>query len=290
MKPVISLLIPILYFFFFTENYVFACSCNCFQLDVPLQDIGLNLVEFKSPKIKTIFLGKFVDYRRFGSDYILTFEVEKYYKGKAKSTIEIRTSAGDCGFKTKKGNTCLIFAYEGKQDRVLYTSSSECCRSVSKEDEPPKYRQYQQFLNVVTQKINGKHTFTRFKDGQHSCKQVAKKTVDPVFLTFTIENNEFHGDWMLYDVNGEILEKGVYKNGKRDGMWTVAFDQQINRYNYKMGEVIASREEKKVYAYIKKAPYTYLKEKQIILNKKTKIIETYSVKGKLLKSERMEAE
>lgn len=68
------------------------------------------------------------------------------------------------------------------------------------------------------------------------------------------------------------------------------FDQQVNRYNYQMGKVIASREGTKIYDYIEEAPYTYLKEKHIVLNNKTKIIETYSKQGKRLKSEKIELE
>lgn len=162
------------------EIILYACSCNCFRIDVPLQDIGLNLVAFKAPKTKTIFIGKFVDYKTVDSDFVLTFEVEQTYKGETAPTIEIRTSTGDCGFRATKGATCLISAYEGKNNQ-LYTASSECCRSVSKDDELKKYVQYKTFLDVVTQKINGKHTFERFPNEIYSCKRPTKKTVDPIF-------------------------------------------------------------------------------------------------------------
>jgi hypothetical protein len=199
-----------------------ACSCNCFKTDVPVEEIdGLMVPKKDAPnKSALIFEGTFVTFEIKGDHLALSFEVLHYYKGKETATqIEILTSRGDCGFRAKMDSKCLIFAYEHKGS--LHTYSSECSRSVSQEQEETKYTQYKRFLELITNKPDGTYQFKRLENDIYSCKPFRGKTVPELNLQFTIKDNQLDGEWLLYNFDGTILEKGNYKKGIRFGKWTL---------------------------------------------------------------------
>lgn len=205
----------------FFNNQLYACSCNCFQTDIPLEEIdGLLIAQKKEKNSAVIFEGQLRSFEIQEDQLKLTFEVQRYYKGdKQPTSISILTSRGDCGFRAAVGHQCLIFAYD--YNGALHTTSSQCSRSVALEQEQEKYNQYKRFLDVMIDKPNGTHGFKRFKKHPYACKPLKGKIVAPLNLKFTIKNNQLDGEWWLYDSNGEVLERGIYKQGLRFGEWLI---------------------------------------------------------------------
>ena len=204
----------------FSQTATQACSCNCFKTDIPVEEIdGLMIPKKEAPnKSALIFEGTLINYEVKGEYFELNFEVQRYYKGeKTAAQIKILTSRGDCGFRAKEGNKCLIFAYNYKG--FLHTYSSQCCRSVAKEKEEEKYIQYQRFLELIIDKPDGAYQFKRFEYDPYSCKAFNNETVSELNLQFTIKEHQLDGEWLLYDFNGAIIEKGFYKKGIRVGEW-----------------------------------------------------------------------
>jgi len=198
-----------------------ACSCNCFKTDVPVEEIdGLIIKKKDAPKSSAlIFEGTLTKSEIKGDKFELSFEIQRYYKGQETSTqIKILTSRGDCGFRAKTNSKCLIFAYE--YNGSLHTYSSECCRSVVQEQEETKYTQYKRFLELIIDKPDGTYQFKRFKYGKYSCKAFNKEVIPELNLQFTIKDHQLDGEWLLYNFNGTVLEKGSYKKGVRFGTWT----------------------------------------------------------------------
>lgn len=205
-----------------SQKTILACSCNCFRTDIPIEEIeGLMIPKKDAPnKSVLIFEGTLSNYEIKGEYFELSFEVQRYYKGKEKATqIKVLTSRSDCGFRTKKGGKCLIFAYD--YNGTLHTHSSQCCRSVAKEEEEEKFTQYKRFLELIVDKPDGTYQFKRFEYDPYSCKAFNKEVVPALNLQFTIKNHQLDGEWLLYDFNGAILEKGTYQKGIRSGEWTL---------------------------------------------------------------------
>ena len=202
------------------QQVPYACSCNCFKTDIPVEEID-GLIIKKKDALNTsalIFEGTLVGSEIKGDKFELSFEVQHYYKGEETATqIKILTSRGDCGFRANKNSQCLIFAHEYKGS--LHTYSSECSRSVSQEQEETKYTQYKRFLELITNKPDGTYQFKRFKKGLYSCKSPINKKIPELNLQFTIKDNQLDGEWLLYNFDGAILEKGNYKKGVRFGEW-----------------------------------------------------------------------
>jgi antitoxin component YwqK of YwqJK toxin-antitoxin module len=197
-----------------------ACSCSCFRTDIPVEEIdGLIIKKKDAPKNSAlIFEGTLIKTEIKGENIQLSFEVQRYYKGQETATqIKILTSRGDCGFKAKTDSKCLIFAYEYKG--LLHTFSSQCCRSVVQNQENTKYTQYKRFLELIIDKPDGTYQFKRLKDDPYACKAFNKEVVPELNFKFTIKNHQLEREWLLYDFNGAILEKGSYKKGVRSGAW-----------------------------------------------------------------------
>lgn len=129
-----------------SQHAVQACSCSCFRTDIPVKEIdGLIIKKKDAPKSNAlIFEGTLIKTEIKEKNIELSFEVQRYYKGQETATqIKILTSRGDCSFRAKTDNKCLIFVYEYKG--LLHTFSSECSRSVVLEQEEAKYTQYKRF-------------------------------------------------------------------------------------------------------------------------------------------------
>jgi len=205
-----------------SQNTVQACSCKCFRTDVPVEEInGLIIKKKDAPNNSAlIFEGTFIKSETKGDNFELSFEVQRYYKGQETSTqIKILTSRGDCGFRAKMDSKCLIFAYE--YNGFLHTYSSQCCRSVVQEQAETKYTQYKRFLELIIDKPDGIYPFKRLKNDPYSCKTFRNKNVLELNLQFTIKDHQLEGEWLLYNFDGTIIEKGKYKKGLRTGRWTL---------------------------------------------------------------------
>jgi len=207
---------------FCAQHRAYSCSCNCFKTDVPVEEIdGLTIKKKDAPNTSVvIFEGTLIKSTIKGDNFELSFEVQRYYKGKEIATqIEILTSRGDCGFRAKKDSKCLVFAYE--YNNSLQTYSSECSRSVVKDQEEAKYAQYKRFLEVIVDQPNGTYQFKRLKDDPYSCKPFRGKLTQELQLQFTIQDHQLDGEWLLYDFNAVIQEKGMYQRGLRSGEWSL---------------------------------------------------------------------
>jgi hypothetical protein len=223
--PLINILIKMLRYFLFSilalfaQDSVYGCSCDCFKTDVPVEEIdGLIIKKKDSPNSSAlIFEGILIKSETKGDNFELSFEVQRYYKGKEKATqIKILTSRGNCGFRAKVDSKCLIFAY--KHNSFLHAHSSECSRSVAKEQEEAKYTQYKRFLELIIDKPDGTYQFRRLKNNPYACEP-RDVLVDDLNLQFKIKNNQLEGEWLLYNFDGAILEKGMYQKGLRSGEW-----------------------------------------------------------------------
>lgn len=203
-----------------SQNTVQACSCNCFRTDVPVEEIDGLMIKKKDANKNSalIFEGTLVKSKIKGDYFELSFEVQRYYKGEETATqINILTSRSDCGLKAKMDSQCLIFAYEYNGN--LHTHSSQCCRSVVKNREEQKYTQYKRFLELIVDKPDGSYQFNKFEYDPYSCKAFKNEVVPKLNLQFTIKDHQLDGEWLLYDYNGTILEKGTYTKGVRSGEW-----------------------------------------------------------------------
>lgn len=214
---------------------VTACECRGYLIDLPIQEMGLTLTETKglSNFSDLIFNGTLINGREvterqkdaLGNEYEsskieLIFKVLKTYKGETTDTIRIRTNRGGdaCGFGAKQNTDCLIFAQKG-ENGIYYTYRSDCCKSISKEYDIKRYEKYLKFFHVIFDKIDGDYTFYQTKFCRYGRIADDKDTLKA--MQFSIKNGRFEGDWVIMDRNERVLEKGKFKNGKRDSTWTI---------------------------------------------------------------------
>ncbi|MDQ4123149.1 MAG: hypothetical protein M3209_17065 [Acidobacteriota bacterium] len=92
------------------NNSVFACECR--QRNDFEQEFSFS---------KAVFVGEVVEIDKSTPDAVITFEVEKVWKGSKSRTIAVRTNnqGKACGFNFRQGEKYLIYAYD---DGVLRTS------------------------------------------------------------------------------------------------------------------------------------------------------------------------
>lgn len=201
------------------NHHAHACSCDCFQTDVPVEEIEGLVIKKKSDFISSvIFEGVLKQSKTQAEQLQLTFSVQYYYKGQQTTTeIDILTSRGDCGFRAPIGDTCLIFGYEFNGE--LHTYSSQCSRSVGQTNQQEKYTRYKRFMEIITKKPDGTYQFSPLKKDPYVCKTSKSQITHPVSLIFNIKENKLDGEWVLYNFDGAIIEKGQYKQGIRTGEW-----------------------------------------------------------------------
>ncbi len=216
----------------FSAKLAFACSCSMGLIDLPIKEMGWTQTETSgiSSISDVIFTGILLDaqvveetyqsfflYETKEKKYELKFKLIKSYKGGKSDTIKIRTNYGSdaCGFGAKLNTECLIFGAKGRGG-YFYTYSSECCKSISKEEDEIKYNKYVRFLESLTNMIDGEYIFYQSRGywlGGFSDTLEA--------IRYNIKNGKLEGTWQIKDRNERILERGEYKNGQKTGTWEV---------------------------------------------------------------------
>lgn len=204
---------------------VLACSCGTYFLDLPVKEMGLTITEAHSISTPAdiIFQGTLIATSQCeNGDGIMTFKVNRYFKGKDSDTIYIRTGCYSeaCGFAAKLHTDCIILTTKGKSNEY-HVLRSDCWKSVSQHYHPNKYERYLKFLTVITDKIDGTYTFYhsqahfRFRDFSET------DTTNCEAVHFTIKNGVFDGEWRLSSITGSVLEQGQFEDGQRVGKWKV---------------------------------------------------------------------
>lgn len=212
-----------------------ACSCGTTLIDLPIKEMGWTQTETQgiSSISDIIFIGVLLDARKVEetrqdflyyeskeSKYELTFKLIKSYKGDKRDTIKIRTNNGSdaCGFGAKKNTECLIFGSRG-QSGYYYTYRSDCCKSISKEEDEKRYNKYIQFLESLTNMIDGEYVFYQSRAYWRGGYTDVADTLEAI--RYKIKNGKLEGTWQIKDREGRVLEKGEYKNGEKSGIWEV---------------------------------------------------------------------
>lgn len=216
--------------FLFSSLFLFvlktnACTCGSWALDLPISEFGLtnnrsSHIEFLSNLVfHGIPLSHEIVEDEIHNNVEAKFKIIKIYKGDFSfDTISVRTPRGSdaCGFGCKKEDECLIFCHKTEKG-IYYTYSSECCRSISKHYESKRFKNYIDFLETITSMIDGKYDFKQPK--AYYKRGYPDSVLSENLIKFEIKNNKFHGYWELMDRGGRLLEKGVFKNGKKVGKW-----------------------------------------------------------------------
>jgi hypothetical protein len=250
----------ILLIFLFHFNIVFGCSCSSTLIDLPVGEMGwtTNKTDNISSFSDLIFTGIFVGYSKvndpnasnlFNESYEMCFKLLKKYKGWAWDTIKIRTNLGQdaCGFTSKLNSECLIFAKMNDKG-FFYTFNSMCCKSISKSYDEKRFNKYINFLESITNMIDGDYVFYQSKAHMNGGIQDTVENLEAI--RYSIKNGKFEGVWQLKDRFGRILEKGEYKNGKKVGKWTLlegsfyfnkSFHDKTETIKYRNGFPIKSK-------------------------------------------------
>jgi hypothetical protein len=212
-----------------------ACSCGTTLIDLPIKEMGWTQTETEgiSSMSDIIFTGVLIDERKVEESYQsllfyetketkyeLIFKLIKSYKGDQNDTIKIRTNNGSdaCGFGAKKNTECLIFGAKG-QSGYYYTYRSDCCKSISKEEDEKRYNKYVKFLESITNMIDGEYIFFQSRGYWRGGYQDVSDTLEAI--RYNIKNGKLEGTWQIKDRKGRVLEKGEYKNGQKTGTWKV---------------------------------------------------------------------
>jgi hypothetical protein len=212
-----------------------ACSCGDFLIDLPVKEMGWTQSETAgiSGMADLVFTGILLDAQPVEetcqiypfneikeTKYELIFKLIKSYKGEKRDTIKIRTNYGSsaCGFQAQKNTACLIFAGE-RQNGYFYTYRSDCCRSISKQEDEKRYNKYVSFLESLMNMIDGAYIFYQSKGYWRGGSPDNSDTLE--VMRYSIKNGKLEGNWQIKDREGRVLERGVYKNGQKIGTWEV---------------------------------------------------------------------
>ncbi|MFN8278652.1 MAG: hypothetical protein U0V49_00060 [Saprospiraceae bacterium] len=221
--------------FMLLTRVAIACSCGSSLIDLPIKEMGWTQTETAgiSSISDIIFTGILIDakkveetYQNFifydskETKYELIFKLIKSYKGDKNDTIKIRTNNGSdaCGFEAKKNTECLIFGSKG-QSGYYYTYRSDCCKSISKEEDERRYNKYIKFLESLTNMIDGEYVFFQSRAFWRGGYPDVADTLEAI--RYNIKNGKLEGTWQIKDRKGRILEKGEYENGQKSGTWEV---------------------------------------------------------------------
>jgi hypothetical protein len=213
----------------------FACSCSDYLLDLPIKEMGLT--QSKSEGISSlsdmIFSGTLLAYYPIEEErldylnkksvqyrYELVFKLIKSYKGNNQDTIRIRTNRGSdaCGFDAEVNTDCLIFANQ-EGNGFYYTYRSDCCKSISKEQDEKRYKKYVDFLESIINMNDGEYLFKQTRSYWNGGHQNQSDTLD--LISYQIRNGKFEGEWKITDRRGRIIEQGQYRNGQKIGTWKI---------------------------------------------------------------------
>ena len=213
----------------------FACSCSDYLIDLPIKEMGWT--KSKSDRIESlsdiIFTGKLINQTEIEEEELLyqnqkskryrtelIFKLIKSYKGNNSDTIVIRTNRGSdaCGFGAELNTECLIFANQNGNG-FYYTYRSDCCKSISKEKEEKRYNMYINFLESMTNMIDGVY---EFKQTRSYWKYGGIDKIDSLdLINYTIKNGTLDGEWKITDRKGRVIENGQYSKGKKIGTWEI---------------------------------------------------------------------
>lgn len=220
----------------FCAKMSLACSCGVTLIDLPIKEMGWTQTETSgiSSVSDVIFAGILLDvkkveetrqsshfYESKETKFELIFKLIKSYKGDKNDTMKIRTNPGTdaCGFCAPVNTECLIFASK-ETGGYYYTYSSECCKSISKAFEEKRYNRYIKFMESLLNMVDGEYIFYQsayyYKGGYPDTTETME------VIRYNIKNGKLDGDWQLTDRKGRILEKGKYKNGRKEGIWIVS--------------------------------------------------------------------
>lgn len=268
-----------------------ACSCGTTLIDLPIKEMGWTQTETAgiSSMSDIIFTGILLDaqkveetyqsslfYESKETKYELIFKLVKSYKGDKNDTIKIRTNNGSdaCGFGAKKNTECLIFGAKGRSG-YYYTYRSDCCKSISKEEDEKRYNKYMRFLESLTNMIDGEYVFFQSRSYWRGGYPDVADTLEAI--RYTIKNGKLEGTWQIKDRKGRILEKGEYENGQKSGTWEVISytesdlkeaDEQvrIEKIHFKNGEPRKSVTtiEDKVFVWEEPFQYQLIRKQKVI--------------------------
>jgi len=191
----------------------------------------------KSDRIESlsdiIFVGKLIGKREIEEEELLyqnqkskrhrtelIFKLIKTYKGNNSDTIVIRTNRGSdaCGFGAELNTECLIFANQNGNG-FYYTYRSDCCKSISKKKEEKRYNKYINFLESITNMIDGVYEFKQTRSYWNYGGINKLDSLD--LINYSIKNGVFDGEWKITDRKGRVIEKGQYSDGRKIGTWEI---------------------------------------------------------------------
>lgn len=274
MKKTIVIILLIL----FSIQETPACDCDNYLLDLPIKEMGW--MQSKSEKTASlsdiIFTGVLINYQTIKEEkldnlnkksvklrYEMVFKLIKSYKGDSNSTIRIRTNrwSSNCGFEAKLNTECLIFANQ-QGNGFYYTYRSDCCKSISKEQDTRRYHKYITFLESILNMKDGKYDFKQTKSYWKKGYPNQSNTLD--LISYNIKNKKFEGEWKITDRKGRVLEKGKYKNGEKIGVWEITSIYENKSKNISIeNELIEYQNGKPIKSQItiKEEKFNYEKEK-----------------------------
>ncbi len=212
-----------------------ACSCGDYLLDLPIKEMGWT--QSKSERISSmsdiIFSGVLLEYHPIEEErlnylnkktveyrYELVFKLIKSYKGDSQDTIRIRTNRGSdaCGFGAKENTNCLIFANQNGNG-FYYTYRSDCCKSISQEQDKKRYKKYIDFLESIVNMKDGDYNYKQTRTYWNGGYPNQLDTLD--LISYKIRDGKFEGEWKITDRKGRIIERGQFYNGQKIGTWEV---------------------------------------------------------------------
>ena len=84
-----------------------ANACSCIPPGTPLEEME---------KSDAVFSGKVVTIGQDANGYVVTFEVERAWKGVSAPTVRVRTAmdSAACGFPFVRGEKYLVYAYDSE--------------------------------------------------------------------------------------------------------------------------------------------------------------------------------
>lgn len=209
---------------------LFSCSCSQPSIELPIP----SWIQDETETNEILFYGKLdkisVD-KLDTTKLIYIYSIIQNFRTTNLVEIEIRTSNSSdaCGYYDEVGRESIITALKVKGE--YHTYKEECIRNVSKFRNPVKFDRWLKFLTTLSGESNGKYVFYQpervgrkyfgidYKENENKTNVIA--------VRFSIVNGNLQGRYELYNIDGDIIEKGYFNKGKKNGLWKI-FDHGIS--------------------------------------------------------------
>jgi len=192
---------------------IWVVSCSCLpHIKFDGSDYLAYTDIFEGKVSNLIFKGNVWDTTETRFFSLYEFVVEKNYKGVQPDTVILKLSlsnGANCTKDMKVGESWFIFS--SYSDSTYYVSG--CSWSHQTSYRPDLMKQAIEYVTNYSALAN-KQIKLPFHNSDCNCQ---------MFYRGTLSNGQTEGEWETLDSLGGVLEKGVYHNGKEDGLWEYHF-------------------------------------------------------------------